>query len=255
MNQLLIDAGNTRLKWATLRGGRLGRREVREWNSRTLVRVARRAFAGRVARVLVCSVAGTALERALRQAARATGAPAPQFIRSTRRAAGVRNGYAEPWRLGADRWVALLGARARYPGRALCIVDVGTALTIDLLDSAGQHRGGLITPGPALMVESLLRHTAGIRRRAGGRFGAAARSAATFGRSTRAGLLSGSALACAALIERSLREARVELGGRPRLLLAGGGAAPVARFLRVAHDRVDALVIQGLAMLAARNSR
>jgi pantothenate kinase type III len=105
------------------------------------------------------------------------------------------------------------------------------------------------------MVDSLLRDTAGIRRRAGRRFGASARAAATFGRSTRAGLLSGSALACAALIERSLREARGELGARPRLLLAGGGAAPVASFLRVAYERVDALVIQGLAMLAMLNSR
>jgi len=163
VKQLLIDAGNTRLKWATLRGRRLGRLQVVEWNGRTVARVARQAVTGGVDRVLVCSVAGTVLERALRQAARAAGAPAPQFIRSTRRAAGVRNGYVEPWRLGADRWVAMLGARARHPGRALCIVDVGTALTIDLLDSAGQHRGGLITPGPALMVESLLRDTA--RRR------------------------------------------------------------------------------------------
>ena len=255
MKQLLIDAGNTRLKWATLRGERLGRMQVVEWSARTVARVARRVLGGHVERVLVCSVAGTLLERALRQSARAAGAPVPQFIRSTRRAAGVRNGYAEPWRLGADRWVAMLGARARHPGRALCIVDVGTALTIDLLDSAGLHRGGLITPGPALMVESLLRDTAGIRRRAGGRFGAGARAGGPFGRSTRAGLLSGSALACAALIERSLREARGELGGRPRLLLAGGGAEPVARFLRVAHERVDALVLQGLAMLAVPKSR
>jgi type III pantothenate kinase len=255
VKQLLIDAGNTRLKWATLRGGRLGRTQGADWSARTLARVARRLLSGRCDRVLVCSVAGTALERALRQAARAAGVPAPQFVRSTRHAAGVRNGYVQPWRLGADRWVAMLGARARYPGRALCIVDVGTALTIDLLDPQGRHRGGLLTPGPALMVDSLLRDTAGIRRRAGGRFGAAARAATTFGRSTRAGLLSGSALACAALIERSLREARGELGARPRLLLAGGGAAPVASFLRVAYERVDALVIQGLAMLATLNSR
>jgi type III pantothenate kinase len=255
VRQLLIDAGNTRLKWATLRGKRLGRTQVAKWSERTVAPMARRLLSGRFDRVLVCSVAGAVLERALRQAARAAGAPAPQFIRSTRHAAGVRNGYVQHWRLGADRWVAMLGARARYPGRALCIVDVGTALTIDLLDIHGQHRGGLLTPGPALMVDSLLRDTAGIRRRAGRRFGAAARAAATFGRSTRAGLLSGSALACAALIERSLREARGELGGRVRLLLAGGGTAPVASFLRVTYERVDALVIQGLAMLAALNSR
>jgi type III pantothenate kinase len=254
VNQLLIDAGNTRLKWAVLRAGRLGRVHAADWNAATLPRIARRILDRRYARVLVCSVAGGALERALRGAARAAGSAAPQFIRSRRRAAGVRNGYVEPWRLGADRWVAMLGARAQNPGRALCIIDVGTALTIDLLDAQGRHRGGLLIPGPALMVEALLRDTAGIRRRAGRRPRTAARIAAPFGRSTRAGLLSGSALACAALIERSLQEARRELGRRPRVLLTGGGAGAVAGFLRVAHQRVDALVLRGLAMLAALDS-
>jgi type III pantothenate kinase len=226
---------------------------------------ARRALRGRYSRVVICSVAGTTMERALRRAARRAGNPAPQFIRSARSAAGVRNGYAQTWRLGADRWVAMLGAHARYPGRALCIVDVGTALTVDLLDARGRHCGGLLVPGPALMVESLLRHTAGIRKRAGfgvsAGSGSAARArpgavrpiaAALFGRSTRAGLLSGSALACAALIERAFEEARRRLGRPPRLLLAGGGASVVSPLLRATHVREDHLVLQGLALLAGR---
>ncbi len=255
MKQLLIDAGNTRLKWATLQGGRLGRSRALEWNARGVAAIARTVMRTSGERVLVCSVAGAALERALRQAARAAGKGPPQFVRSTRHAAGVRNGYVQTWRLGADRWVAMLGARALYPGRALCVVDVGTALTLDLLDAHGRHRGGLLVPGPALMVDSLLNYTAGIRARAGPRAGAGRRGAVRFGRSTRAGLLSGSAMACAALIERALREARSELRGRPRLLLAGGGAAQVAPLLSVAHVRADDLVLRGLALLAALDSR
>ena len=263
MKKLLIDAGNTRLKWAVLRAGCLGRTRAVEWNQRSLERAARAVMRERVDAVLVCSVAGTALERALRRAARHSGNPAPQFIRSTRRAAGVRNGYVQTWRLGADRWVAMLGARALWPGRALCVVDVGTALTLDLLDAQGRHRGGLLTPGPALMVDSLLSNTAGIRRRAGrslprrgGRPASATGPAsALFGRSTRAGLLAGSALACAALIERALREARTELSARPKLLLAGGGALQVSPLLRAAHQRVADLVLHGLALLAALDTR
>jgi type III pantothenate kinase len=183
LNQLLIDAGNTRLKWATLRGARLGRTHALDWNARSMDRTARAVLATRAERVLVCSVAGAAFERALRRAARAAGKPsAPQFVRSTRRAAGVRNGYLETWRLGADRWVAMLGARALHPGRALCVVDVGTALTLDLLDAQGRHRGGLLVPGPTLMVDSLLNDTAGIRVRAGGNL----RSRAPPGRAVRA---------------------------------------------------------------------
>ncbi|HEV7432013.1 MAG TPA: type III pantothenate kinase, partial [Steroidobacteraceae bacterium] len=218
----------------------------------------RQVLHGRFERVLVCSVAGVELERALRRAARASGNPQPQFIRSTRRSAGVRNGYVQTWRLGADRWVAMLGARALHPRRALCVVDVGTALTLDLLDTKGQHRGGLLTPGPALMVESLLSHTAGIRRRAAlhsAQKSARRKSAALFGRSTRAGLLAGSSVACAALIERALGEARTVLRGRPKLLLAGGGAPQVAPLLRVPYTRVDHLVLHGLALLASFNSR
>ena len=255
MKQLLIDAGNTRLKWARLRGKRLGRTHAEDWNKRSMARVAQSAMCGKYERVVVCSVAGTALERALRRAARTAGHPAPHFIRSTRRAAGVRNGYVQTWRLGADRWVAMLGAHALHPGRALCVVDIGTALTLDLLDKQGHHRGGLLTPGPTLMVDSLLNYTAGIRRRAGSRPRSPGRAAALFGRSTRAGLLSGSAMACAALVERALREARSELGARPKLLLAGGGAAQVAPLLLIAHTRADDLVLHGLALLATLNSR
>lgn len=255
MNDLLIDAGNTRLKWATLRGARLGRVQALDWNTRSMDRVARAVMRTRAERVLVCSVAGAAFERSLRRAARAAGKRAPQFVRSTRRAAGVRNGYVETWRLGADRWVAMLGARALFADRPLCIVDVGTALTIDLMDVRGRHRGGLIVPGPTLMVDSLLNDTAGIRVRAGRNMRASRRAGALFGRSTRAGLLGGSTMACAALIERALAEARGELAGRPLLLLSGGGAAQVAPLLRVPHRRVDGLVLHGLGLLARLESR
>ena len=258
MAQLLIDAGNTRLKFARLSGQRLGRAQALDWNVRTLPRVAKRVLRGRFERVLVCSVAGAQLERALRLAARRSGNPRPQFVRSTRRSAGVRNGYVQTWRLGADRWVAMLGARALHPGRSLCLVDVGTALTVDLLDADGNHRGGLLVPGPALMVESLLANTAGIRRRAGTvltRPRAHRAGLAIFGRSTRAGLLAGSTVACAALIERALGEARAALHARPKLLLAGGGARPVGALLGVPHIHADHLVLHGLALLASFNSR
>lgn len=254
MTQLLIDAGNTRLKWCLLRGKKTARVRALAWSAASAARAARRIMStgSGVTRILVCSVAGVRLERALRRAARAAHLPAPLFIRSARRAAGVRNGYVDPWRLGADRWVALIGARALSPKRALCVVDIGTALTLDLLDDSGRHRGGLLLPGPTLMVDALLRQTAGIRRRA--QQPPPRRAAAVFARSTRGGLQSGSELAAAALIERAMLEARSLLGRKPQLLLAGGGAARVAARLRVAVRREDALVLKGLAVLTAGHS-
>ena len=67
--------------------------------------------------------------------------------------AGVRIAYAEPARLGVDRFLALLGAHAR--GGPALVVAVGTALTIDLLDAAGRHLGGRIAPSPSLMREAM----------------------------------------------------------------------------------------------------
>ncbi len=259
--QLLVDAGNTRLKARLLSGARLGRTHVQPWApggerraATALLRTMRRAAGRRaVQRVLACSVAGAALERALRAAARAAGLPAPQFIRSRRSAGGVRNGYADAWRLGADRFIALIGARALHPGRALLLVDAGTALTIDLVEASGRHRGGLLVPGPALMVAALLGQTAGIRRRAGRGdvLANAGRPGSPFGRSTRAGLAGGALLACAALIERAAREARTTLGAAPLLLLSGGAAAAIAPRLRVRARLGDGLVFAGLAQLAA----
>jgi len=266
--QLLLDAGNTRLKWRLLRGARAGRVRAEPWGEGEAVRVALKAMrsaaraGGRdgVVRILACSVAGAARERAIARAARAAGLPEPQFIRSSRRAAGVRNGYLEPWRLGADRWVALIGARLQHPGRALCIVDAGTALTIDLLDRAGAHRGGLLVPGPELMVRSLLESTSGISRRAGPRFSlsraalARAGRSAVFGRSTRGGLASGALLAAAALVDRACAEARTTLGTPPLLLLSGGAASGIAPRLRTRVRLSDELVLAGLAALAGAAS-
>jgi type III pantothenate kinase len=251
LKALLIDAGNSRLKWQLLRGRRRGPVQALAWNAGGPQGVVGRvlAAAGAVDEVLVCCVGGNAVEQALRVAVRRAGLRAPRFVRSARRAAGVINGYIDPWRLGADRWVALIGARGLRPRRALCVVDVGTAMTIDLLDAHGRHRGGLIVPGPTLMVETLLAHTAGIRRRAGG--AVRGRGRGLFARRTRAGLEQGGRHACAALIERARRDARRLLGKRPGLLLAGGGADAIAPLIQGHWTRVDDLVLRGLAVLAA----
>jgi type III pantothenate kinase len=258
--QLLVDAGNSRLKACLLAGTRLHGMHAQPWArggerraADALLRAMSRAARGRtVVRVLACSVAGATLERALRAAARAAGLPAPLFIRSRRKGGGVRNGYADAWRLGADRFIALVGARARHPGRALLLVDAGTALTIDLVDAAGRHRGGLLVPGPELMVAALLGQTAGIRRRAGrvDVLASAGRPVAPFGRSTRAGLASGALLACASLVERAAREARATLGATPLVLLSGGAAVAIAPRLGLRARLGDPLVFAGLALLA-----
>ena len=107
-----------------------------------------------------------------------------------------------------------------------------------------------IIPGPALMVDTLLKRTHGIQRRArGGRTGGAAR---LFARSTRAGLEQGARYAAAALIDRAVEEARVLIGRAPLVILTGGQAAVVRPLLRSSCAVVPDLVLRGLAVLARR---
>jgi type III pantothenate kinase len=265
---LLLDIGNSRLKWALLApapgapgarrdfvaAGALAldpRRRILPRGGASLARFLARLPLG--VPVLGCNVAGRAIERQIAGLARRAGRAPPRWVRSAARAGGVRNAYREPWRLGVDRWVALIGARHAWPGRALCIVSVGTAITIDLLDARGRHRGGLIAPGPTLMIDALLERTAGIRRRAGGR--AVSAHLATAARAfwagdTRAALRAGARQAAAALIARAPRAARERLGRAPTLIVTGGAAAALDALLPAAR-RYDAdLVLHGLAVLA-----
>jgi type III pantothenate kinase len=254
MTLLLIDAGNSRLKWATLRRGHLGRAHAAPWSAAALPRVCQRIMAGaqRPTSIWVASVAGARVQRALRAAARARAWPVPRFVHSAGNAAGVINGYRRPAQLGVDRWLALLAVRAAYPGEAACVVSLGTAITIDLLDAGGRHRGGAIAPGAALMSASLQQGTALLRQRARA---PGERADALFARDTRAAIGAGTRQAAAALVAEAFARARERTGTATRLILTGGAARELQTLLRRKRGlapavRVDDLVLRGLAVLA-----
>lgn len=245
---LLVDIGNTRVKWARLERGRLRRQRAAVHAGWTQADFAKRVI-GRsrdIRRILAVSVAGERVDRLFAAAARARTGVEPEFFVTRRHVAGVTTLYVDPWRLGADRLVAAIGAHRIAQGRAVCVVVAGTALTVDLVDNEGCHRGGMIIPAPGLMKESLLTRTNGIRRRAAG--GSARGS--LFARSTRAGIEHGTRHAAAALIDRAVDEARNLLGRKPLVLLAGGGSPALRPLLRTPHRFVPDLVLRGLAVLA-----
>ena len=255
MTTLLVDLGNTRIKWARFGGGRLGRQQAAAhagWTTADFLRALAPALRG-VDAVLAVSVAGARLDRRFARAVVAACGHRPRFVAATRRAGGVTNGYRDIWRLGADRWVAAIGGYAWPPRqrRPVCVVDIGTAMTIDLVDARGRHLGGAIVPGPELMVKSLLRDTGGIRRRADGRAARARPGSSLFARSTRDALEAGARHAVAATIDRAYAAARAATGTAPRLLLTGGAAGAVGRDLKSPHTVIPDLVLRGLAALAA----
>jgi len=255
---LLVDLGNSRLKWAWLdtqgRPGRMraalhaitgGSPTARGPNVNDFLPLLPRLRSGD--RVLAVCVAAPVVRRCFAAAVRQLAGRTPQFVRSSAVSAGLKNGYREPWRLGADRWIALLGARPL--ARDLLVVDAGTAVTIDLLDAGGRHHGGCILPGLRLMSGSLLQGTGGIRRRAA--IGSATRRgrAAIFARATREAVDAGALLAVVGAVERAVEEATDRLGKRPRVLITGGDAAAIAARLRSRHEIRPALVLEGLAEL------
>ncbi len=237
--------------------GRLGRQHAEAHAGWSADDFARRVFGKKkgIGRILVSSVAGDRLNRLFRTAAKLaaqeaearSGSPTPEFIASRREAGGVTTTYLEPWRLGVDRFAMAIGGHQLAKPRPVCIVAVGTTLTIDLVDGTGRHLGGAILPSPRLMVDSLIDNTEGIRKRAkGGESG----DRSLFARTTRTAIEQGALYAAAATIDRAAEEARWVLDRRPLLLLTGGGAADVAPLIRTSHTAVPDLVLQGLAVLA-----
>jgi type III pantothenate kinase len=243
---LLIDIGNSRVKWSRARNGKrtAQRNEPLRGTGLALFRRLTKTLPEQVD-IRVVNVAGKAVEAALRAATTAAGLNPPRLLRSVDRdASGLTNGYHEPWRLGADRWAAMLGARQLTGGgRALCVVDAGTALTIDFVDAGGQHLGGYIVPGPDLAVQSLLSGTRGIRSRASGARPVADRP---WPRSTLPGIERGALEACAGAIVRAHAAARRELGPAFKLLLTGGAAPALLPLLPPAVRHVPDLVLAGL---------
>ena len=154
---------------------------------------------------------------------------------------GVTNAYKDPTSLGADRWAALIAARARLPGAA-CVVDCGTALTIDALDQSGMYRGGVILPGLALMRAALLR-TQGVREVVGDAGSALAQSTAD-------GVAAGTLFGLAGAIDRILDEQAALRGATPQVLITGGDAQPLRALLRHAVQHAPDLVLEGVARIA-----
>jgi len=244
---LLVDIGNSRIKWAWLTRGRIGKAQATEhagWRARDF---ARRVIGSRqdIERILVANVAADEVSDALAAGARLVGAPEPERVTTRRHACGVTIGYIDPWRLGVDRMLAMIAAHRMSPRRPVCTVAVGTAMTLDLVGADGRHWGGAIIPAPPLMVASLLDGTSGIRRRAQG--GASGRGPALFGHSTRAAVEQGTRFAAAAAVDRAVSEARDLVGRAPELILTGGGAPGLRPLIRSRNLLVPDLVLEGLA--------
>jgi type III pantothenate kinase len=230
---ILIDAGNTRVKWAVAEAGA----PLGAWQSHgalahaELERLPSLLPALDGARVLASNVAGPAMEQKLAALLPA----APEWFRASACLHGMRNRYRTPTQLGSDRFAAAFGARALEPGVPLVVATCGTATTVDAVDADGNFLGGMILPGLGTMAASLALNTAQLPQVAPGKLPQG------FADNTNDAILSGILAAQAGAIERAVRQ----LGAR-QVILSGGAAAYIAPALGVPHRIVDNIVLTGL---------
>src|SRR5579863_1947129 len=164
---LVIDVGNTRMKWAWLTNtGLSDQQAVVHRDSKPGIWTNTLFESGqRPSRVLVSNVAGPAMAKALARLTKKAFRVNIEFVTATQEFDGLTNGYLDPSLLGADRWLALIGAWTKVRS-ALCVVDAGTAVKVDSVDAKGQHLGGLIAPGIHMMREALMNKTSDIAKAA-----------------------------------------------------------------------------------------
>lgn len=253
MSFLAIDCGNTRLKWALYAAPHPGAVLLQQGATflETIDTLADSEWRALPAphSMLGCVVAGDALRRRIEEQMELWDIEAHWVVPSPREA-GLVNGYDHPNRLGADRWVALIGARgrvletARLGGaapRPALVVMVGTAVTVDALDADGRFLGGLILPGFGLMLRALEMGTAGLKVPTG--------EIVDFPTNTSDALMSGGANALAGAIERQHRLLGERCGQRPLLYMTGGAAVKLAPTTGLAFETVDALIFEGLLII------
>jgi type III pantothenate kinase len=231
---LLVDAGNTRVKWALaadaaapgdwLAHGAVPHAELERLTA---------AWLGHgVTRAIVSNVAGPAMRAEL---AALLPVEAPEWFVSVAQLAGLRNRYRDPGQLGSDRFAAALGARTLVPGQALVVANCGTATTVDAVSADGDFVGGMILPGLGLMLGALARGTAQLPQVAAGDLPVA------FADNTQDAILSGCLAAQAGAIERACAA-----HGAQACIVSGGAAGHVAPLLSVSHRLLDNIVLVGL---------
>lgn len=232
---LLIDRGNSGVKWLLLSTDEAPRRGagVDHLPASTSETSAIPA--------IIASVADEERNEAL-CAQLADRGYRPWLAKTPAALGGLSNSYREPERMGVDRWLAMLAARHRYPGR-LCVVDAGSALTIDFVDAHGNHEGGFIIPGAALMQRALFSDTDRVR------FDLDTDASLAPGQSTAEAVSNGLLLAQAGAIKLALGNARVG-GDAPKLFLCGGGAQVLRTAITESAVLVEDLVFEGLLLQA-----
>ena len=243
---LLLDIGNTRIKWATQDQHHWFDGDALLHKGLVFSDVARKTWKDldTPERVIVANVAGPEIEKKVTTWVKRKWKLRVEFLRAQADMCGVSNAYGQPERLGADRWASLLAAYVHYPGASI-IVDCGTAITIDALAANGSHLGGLIIPGIDMMATALTDNAADIESDT-----LDSREVSLLGSSTGSAVTGGVLYAAIAFIDRVCADLQPELDDKVQLIVSGGDAARIMPLLSLQPQYDKSLVLKGLAVYA-----
>jgi len=167
MHMLTVDIGNSRIKWALFSGGLIKENGCLDYAADNIESQLDKARLPKsITSVVVSCVAGEKIKSQFKRWAGHNGFTSIEFAVTRDKQNGVVNSYQDPAKMGVDRWLAVLAAFDK--GEALkddliCVVDCGTAITIDVIGFSGKHLGGLIMPGYQTMIQSLVKNTENIK--------------------------------------------------------------------------------------------
>ena len=241
--QLLVDIGNTSIKWATWNGARLADSgSAKHHGALPIDLLAVWDDLQHISGLLVARVVPRSVHDAVARIAAARWQCRVRLVETSAEAHGVRIAYAEPARLGVDRFLALIGAHANQTGAKL-IVDADTAITYDLLLANGDHLGGLILPGIALLRDSVLAGTQIPRYEP-------AEADQVWAADTAEAVAAASIQAPAALAERLSQRLSDDMAQTPTLIITGGDAERLLPAMPTGTVHHPDLVLQGLSRFA-----
>lgn len=254
MTFLAIDIGNTRLKWALYSEPRWGAKLLAQGVDFLdhIDRLAETHWAELPAPGMMagCCVAGEPVRRRLDEQLEIWDIT-PHWVHANAQTAGMTNGYDHPGRLGADRWVAMVGARnyllAQGRKQPIIVVMVGTAVTVEAIDANGRFLGGLILPGHGMMLRALESGTAGLHVPTG--------VVTPFPTNTSDALTSGGTYAIAGAVERMVQHLQAHCGQEPACIMTGGAGWKMAPSMTRTFELRESLIFDGLLAIAQERQK
>jgi type III pantothenate kinase len=253
MNRLvniLVDIGNSRIKWALQSANELTNMQALPYQQSNLAELLTKAWGNlpKPKQVLIANVAGSQVKAICQAWLQQKWGIEGYFVSSEQRKFSVDNAYHQPEKLGVDRWLSLLAAYMSLK-KAVCIIDCGTSITVDVVNSQGQHLGGLIAPGLTLMRKALAQGTAGCPQ-----VNAALETAEglSLGHNSEACIKRGTLMMAIAFIKRAAQQAHEQIGDELSCLISGGDAQLLLPYLTSNYQHHPDLVLQGLALYAEK---